>query len=76
MTISKEAIKDSIRSGYDKGSKHLFVLKDEQNSEPSFYLVGQHEDTEKTRRLIIATGQQIVAELNMEVKLLLLNAIK
>lgn len=76
MTISQEAIKDSIRSGYDKGSKYLFVLKDDHISEPSFYLVSKNEDTEKTRKLIIATGQQIVAELNMDVKLFFLNPIK
>jgi hypothetical protein len=76
MTISREAIKDWIRSGYHQGSKHLFVVKAGIGGEYKPYWVSQSENTELVRELILESGQEIVNELNMDVKLFLLNTIK
>lgn len=76
MTISKEAIKDWIRLGFDKDYKYLFVVKAGVGEAYKPYWVNKNENTELVRELILESGQEIVNELNMDVKLFLLNTIK
>lgn len=76
MTTSKEALKDWISCGYDQNSKYLFLVKSFKSTELHPYFVSQHEDVDSVRAAILECGDEIIEELNMEVKLLLLNTVK
>jgi len=76
MTTSTEALKDWISDAYDQQAKHLFVIKSYKALEPQPYFVNQDEEVELVRTLIEESGEEIVEEVNMEVKLLMLNSIR
>lgn len=76
MTTTTEALKDWISYGYDQQSKYLFVIKAVDAPELKPYFVKQNENVDLIRTSILAGGEKIVEELNMEVKLLLLNTVK
>lgn len=76
MTTSTEALKDWISYAYDQEAKHLFVIKPYDSTAIYPRFVSKKENVELVRNSILQGGEEIEAELNMEVKLLFLNAIK
>ncbi len=76
MTTSKEALKDWISYGYDQEAKYLFLTRSFKSIEPRPYFVSQQEDVDSIRAAILECGDEIIEELNMEVKLLLLNTVR
>jgi len=76
MTTSTEALKDWISDGYNQGATYLFIVKGYKALEPHPYFVRPHEDVGVVRASILDGGEEIIEELNMEVKVLLLHTVK
>lgn len=75
MIALKEEIKDWISMGYDQGAQYMFVLKTSDSTAHRPYWVGQGQNVEVVRTMITEAGEQIVNELNFNIKLLFLNRV-
>lgn len=76
MTTSQEEIKDWIRYGFDRNAQYMFIIKDTISLNIRPYWVKTGENPGLIRTILRESGENIVAELNMDVKLLLTKEIK
>ena len=75
MIALKEEIKDWISKGYDQGAQYMFVLKPRDSTAHRPYWVAQGQNVEVVRTMITEAGEQIVNEVNFNIRLLFLNKV-
>lgn len=76
MTTSQEKIKDWIRAGYEKNAQHMFIVKDGITFNVRPYWVKSGENVAMIRTVLKESGDNIIDELNMDVKLLIISNLK
>lgn len=72
MTTSKEDIKDWIRYGFDRNAQYMFLIKDAISLNVRPYWVRAGESVALIRTILRESDENIIGELNMDIKLLVL----